>query len=202
VARVTPLACGVVTPVFFASAADWRDWLAQHHESHDECLVGLIKATTGDANMSWSESVDVALCFGWIDGVRRRIDDRTYSIRFTPRKPGSIWSAINVAKIARLRAAGELTEAGERAFAMRSEAKTAIYAYERDAADFSEAETKQFRANRAAWSFFSEQAAWYRRNATHWVVRAKREDTRARRFAQLLADSGEGRRLAAMDRYR
>jgi uncharacterized protein YdeI (YjbR/CyaY-like superfamily) len=191
-----------VVPVFFASAADWRAWLAAHHDTEDECLVGFVKATTGDANMSWSESVDQALCFGWIDGVRRRIDDRTYSIRFTPRKPGSTWSAINVAKIARLRSSGELTAAGEHAFAKRSDAKTAIYAYERGAAEFSVAESEQFRANRVAWSFFSDQAAWYRRNATHWVVGAKREDTRARRFAQLVADSAAGRRLGRLERYR
>jgi uncharacterized protein YdeI (YjbR/CyaY-like superfamily) len=191
----------VVTPLFFASVADWREWLAEHHDSHDECLVGFVKAGTGEANLSWSESVDQALCFGWIDGVRRRIDDRTYSIRFTPRKPGSNWSAINVAKIARLRASGELSDAGERAFAKRSEARTAIYSYEREASELSEAQTEQFRANEAAWTFFSAQAAWYQRTAIHWVTRAKREETRARRFAQLLADSTGGRRLAELDRY-
>jgi uncharacterized protein YdeI (YjbR/CyaY-like superfamily) len=181
--------------VFFADAAQWRAWLEAHHETERECLVGFVKATTGAANMSWSESVDQALCFGWIDGVRRRIDDRTYSIRFTPRKPGSNWSRINVEKMARLSASGEMTEAGERAFAGRTEAKTAIYSYEQGAAQFSDADAERFQANAEAWSFFCGQAAWYRRSATHWVVGAKREQTRERRLKQLIDDCADGRRL-------
>jgi uncharacterized protein YdeI (YjbR/CyaY-like superfamily) len=184
-----------VTPLFFTSAADWRAWLAAHHETDTECLVGFVKASTGDANMSWSESVDEALCFGWIDGVRRRIDDRTYSIRFTPRKPASIWSAVNVAKMAKLEATGQLMPAGERAFERRAANKTAIYSYEREAGEFSDAEGEQFRANEPAWTFFSNQAPWYRRTATHWVLGAKREATRTKRFAQLVEDSAAGRRL-------
>jgi uncharacterized protein YdeI (YjbR/CyaY-like superfamily) len=194
-ARVSPLACDLVTPVFFANSAAWRDWLASHHDASTECLVGFVKVTTGEANMTWSESVDVALCFGWIDGVRRRIDDRAYSIRFTPRKAGSIWSAVNVKKMAALRAAGEMTAAGERAFAERRDAKTAIYSYEREAGSFSDAEVAAFGRNEPAWSFFNKQAAWYRRTATHWVIGAKREATRIKRFEQLVTDSAVGRRL-------
>jgi uncharacterized protein YdeI (YjbR/CyaY-like superfamily) len=185
----------VTEPRFFASAADWRAWLEQHHDTETELLVGFVKVTTGNANMTWSESVDQALCFGWIDGVRRRIDDRSYSIRFTPRKPASIWSAVNIKKIEALRDAGHLAEAGERAFASRSERKSAIYSYEREAGSLSEKQTAQFHATPGAWSFFNQQAAWYRRNATHWVIGAKREETRARRLQQLIADSAEGRRL-------
>lgn len=192
---ISPLAFHVVKPEFFVSAAEWRNWLEAHHQTDSECLVGFIKASTGAANMSWSDSVDEALCFGWIDGVRRRIDDRSYSIRFTPRKPGSIWSAVNVAKIGQLAAAGRVMPAGERAFGKRAEHKTAIYSYEREAAEFSEVEGEQFRANEPAWTFFSSQAAWYRRTATHWVLGAKREQTRIRRFAQLVEDSEQGRRL-------
>jgi uncharacterized protein YdeI (YjbR/CyaY-like superfamily) len=191
-----------VTPQFFASAADWRAWLEVHHETDTECLVGFVKASTGAANMSWSESVDQALCFGWIDGVRRRIDDRTYSIRFTSRKPASIWSAVNVAKMAQLEAVGQVMPAGERAFERRAANKTAIYSYEREAGEFSAAEGEQFRANEPAWTFFSNQAAWYRRTATHWVLGAKREQTRTKRFAQLVEDSAAGQRLGHLRRDR
>lgn len=208
VSRVSPLAltCEVVIslpaePVFFA-AAEWRSWLAEHHNTHTECLVGFVKVTTGEANMTWSDAVDQALCFGWIDGVRRRIDDRSYSIRFTPRKPASIWSAVNVKKMAQLTTSGQMAAAGQHAFAARTEGKTAIYSYEREASDFSEAEGDQFRANPTAWAFFGSQAAWYRRTATHWVLGAKREETRTRRFAQLVKDSAEGRRLGHLSRDR
>ena len=187
-------------PVFFASVQKWRAWLEAHHETETECLVGFIKVSTGVANMTWSESVDVALCYGWIDAVRRSIDDRSYSIRFTRRKPGSNWSAINVKKVEALRAAGEMTLAGEQAFGKRSEAKTAIYAYEKDATSFSDADVKRFESNQPAWTFFQAQAPWYQRTATHWVRTAKREETRTRRLEQLIADSAAGRRLGHLSR--
>jgi uncharacterized protein YdeI (YjbR/CyaY-like superfamily) len=132
--------------------------------------------------------------------VRRRIDDRSYSIRFTPRKPGSTWSAINVKKIEALRAAGRMTNAGEQAFAQRSDAKTAIYSYEREAAELSDVEAERFRADARAWAFFERQAAWYRRTAIHWVTTAKRDETRTKRLTQLIADSAAGRRLRHLSR--
>jgi uncharacterized protein YdeI (YjbR/CyaY-like superfamily) len=187
-------------PVFFASAANWRTWLEKHHDTTTECLVGFVKVTTGDAIMTWSESVDQALCFGWIDGVRRRVDDRTYSIRFTPRKPGSIWSGVNVKKMAALEQSGQLTDAGRVAFAQRSAKKTAIYSYERAAEFFSEIEDEQFRHNNSAWTFWEAQPASYRRTAVHWVTGAKREATRIKRFGQLLEDSAAGRRLRHLSR--
>jgi uncharacterized protein YdeI (YjbR/CyaY-like superfamily) len=187
-------------PTFFSSAEEWRSWLAQHHETATECLVGFVKVTTGETNLSWSESVDQALCFGWIDGVRRRIDDRTYSIRFTPRKPGSIWSAINVKKMAALEASGLMTAAGRAAFAARRDAKTAVYAYEKAPAVLAEADKARFEADAAAWEFFQRQAPWYRRNAIYWVTSAKREDTREKRLAQLINDSAAGRRLRHLSR--
>jgi uncharacterized protein YdeI (YjbR/CyaY-like superfamily) len=187
-------------PVFFADAGAWRAWLADHHLTETECLVGFIKVTTGAAPMSWSESVDVALCFGWIDGVRRRIDDRSYSIRFTPRKPGSTWSRVNVAKMTALEAAGLIEDAGRRAFAERKEGRTAIYSYESDPAEFSEADATRFEANQPAWAFWQAQAPWYRRTATHWVTSAKREETGQRRMDQLIADSDAGRRLRHLSR--
>jgi uncharacterized protein YdeI (YjbR/CyaY-like superfamily) len=190
----------VSEPTFFSSADDWRSWLVEHNDTATECLVGFVKVTTGDANLSWPESVDQALCFGWIDGVRRRIDDRSYSIRFTPRKPGSIWSAINVKKVAVLEATGLMTDAGRAAFAARRDARTAVYAYEKAPAELGEVETKQFKADREAWDYFQRQAPWYRRNAIYWVTSAKREDTRAKRLAQLMTDSAAGRRLRHLSR--
>jgi uncharacterized protein YdeI (YjbR/CyaY-like superfamily) len=140
--------------------------------------------------MTWSESVDEALCFGWIDAIRRRIDDRTYSIRFTRRKPASIWSAINVRKVGKLRAAGKMTPAGEAAFAHRKAHKTAVYSFERtEAAVLPPAFAKRLAANRAAANFFAAQPPWYQRTAIHWVISAKRDDTRERRLTTLIADS-------------
>jgi uncharacterized protein YdeI (YjbR/CyaY-like superfamily) len=186
--------------IFFADASQWRAWLTEYHGTATECLVGFVKATTGEANMSWSESVDQALCFGWIDGVRRGIDDRSYSIRFTPRKASSTWSAINVKKVADLEAAGLMTAAGRAAFANRRAAKTAIYAYEQAPATFSRSQIATFGKNRAAWAFWQAQAAWYQRTATYWVTSAKREETRLRRFDQLVADCAAGRRLRHLSR--
>jgi uncharacterized protein YdeI (YjbR/CyaY-like superfamily) len=186
---------------FFATSAEWREWLAAHHDSASECLVGFMKVASGVPSMSWSESVDEAVCFGWIDGVRRRVDEHAYTIRFTPRGPGSIWSAVNVEKMRRLEAAGLMTDAGRKAFDARSAAKTAVYSYERDAADLGEDETRRFQQDAAAWAFFGRQAAWYRRTAVHWVTSAKRDETRNRRLAQLIEDSGAGRRLRHLGRH-
>src|SRR3978361_2263516 len=127
-------------PTFFAAPEDFRAWLEAHHDTHADLLVCCHKKGSGRPSITWPESVDEALCFGWIDGVRRRIDDRSYSIRFTPRKPGSIWSAVNVKKMAALETAGKMTDAGRDAFAARSDAKTAIYAYEKVLAEFSAAD--------------------------------------------------------------
>ena len=151
--------------------------------------------------MTWSESVDQALCFGWIDGVRRRIDDETYSIRFTPRKPRSTWSAVNVAKVAELRRRGLMRPAGLRAFERRTEDNTGIYSFERKEAAKLPAEfERRLRANRRAAAFFDAQAPWYRRTATHWVISAKREETRERRLAQLIEDSAAGRTIGPLTR--
>jgi uncharacterized protein YdeI (YjbR/CyaY-like superfamily) len=187
--------------IFFGAATEWREWLAEHHDSATECLVGFMKDGSGEPSMKWSESVDEAICFGWIDGVRRGIDGRSYSIRFTPRKPSSIWSAINVEKVKRLEAAGLMTDAGRAAFEARSAAKTAVYSYERAAApELTEDETRRFQQDADAWEFFGRQAAWYRRTSVHWVTSAKRDETRARRLAQLIDDSGAGRRLGHLSR--
>jgi uncharacterized protein YdeI (YjbR/CyaY-like superfamily) len=188
-------------PLFFATAGDWREWLAMHHQGEPECLVGFHKVGSGVPSMTWSESVDQAICFGWIDGVRRRIDEASYSIRFTPRKVGSTWSKINVDKVERLRRAGLMRPAGEKAFEARRDARTGIYSYERDAVELTGEQRARFKAEPQAWVFWEAQAAWYRRNATHWVTDAKRAETRDRRLDQLIADSRAGRRLRHLSQY-
>jgi len=187
-----------VKPKFFASPEAFRAWLEKHHASASEVLVGFHKRKTKKPSLTWPQSVDEALCFGWIDGVRRTIDDGAYTIRFTPRKPTSNWSAINVRKVAELEKQRRMTDAGRRAFAARRAEKTAIYSYERAAAKFSPAEARAI----AAVPYFKEQPPWYQRTATHWVTSAKRAETRASRFAQLLADSRAKRWIKPLRRPR
>lgn len=159
-------------------------------------LVGYWKVGTGKPSLTWSDSVDEAICFGWIDGVRRSIDADAYTIRFTPRKATSIWSAVNVAKVERLRTAGLMREAGERAFSLRRADRTGVYSFERnEAAVFDPKHEKKLRAHRAAAKFWDAQPEGYRKVATHWVVSAKKEETREKRFAELLADCIAGRRI-------
>lgn len=148
--------------------------------------------------MTWPESVDHALSFGWIDGVRKRIDDESYTIRFTPRKRGSTWSAVNIRRVNELKKLGLMTPAGLRAFEARDEKKSAIYSYERAAAAFSPEYEKQFRANPKAREWFSSQAPWYRRVATHWVMSAKNEETRDRRMATLIEDCAAERKIRSV----
>jgi len=183
-------------PHFFATPADFRNWLAKNHSSASELLVGFYKKDSGKPSITWPESVDQALCFGWIDGVRRRIDDVSYSIRFTPRKKSSTWSAINIARVAALTKRGLMQPPGLRAFEQRREEKSAIYSYENAVRTLDAAADKKFRANRKAWTFFNAQPPGYRRVAIYWVTSAKREETRARRLATLIDDSEKGRRLS------
>jgi uncharacterized protein YdeI (YjbR/CyaY-like superfamily) len=185
------------TPTFFAAAADFRVWLERHHATAVELIVGFRKVGSGQASMTWPESVDEALCFGWIDGVRKRIDDASYQIRFTPRKPGSIWSRVNVDKVQALQANGRMRPAGIAAFEARSESKTGIYAFERQApAELSEAETRRFKHSKAAWNYFESCPPGYRKVMLHWVVSAKQAPTRDRRLSQLIDACAEQRRMA------
>ena len=180
-----PPATSAQVPRFFASAADFGAWLTLHADTHTELLVGFHKRHTNEPCMSWSESVDEALCFGWIDGVRKRIDDACYQIRFTPRKPGSIWSAINIAKMEALIKAGRVQPAGLAAFEKRTEERSRIYAFERETpAELEAAEQRQF--PRAAWQWFEAQAPSWRARMLHWIVTAKRADTRAKRLTELI----------------
>lgn len=186
--------------IYFPSAAAFGEWLAEHHDSAAELLVGFWKVGTGQPTLTWSESVDEALRFGWIDGVRRSVDAERYTIRFTPRKRGSNWSAVNVTKIEALIAAGRMTPAGLAAWTARDHRKVAVYAYERAVARLSGDEVRAFKARRAAWQWFESQPAGYQRLVTHWVTTAKRPETRARRLAVLIEDAAHGRRIAQVRR--
>jgi uncharacterized protein YdeI (YjbR/CyaY-like superfamily) len=188
-------------PRFFRKPADFRKWLQKNHASAGELLVGYWKVASGEPSMSWPESVDEALCFGWIDGVRRRIDDTSYSIRFTPRKPTSTWSAVNIKRVAELTAQGLMQPAGLEAFERRRENRSGIYAYEQRRDTLDPQYEAPFKKNPAAWKFFSAQPASYRKVACWWVVSAKREETRLKRLATLIADSQAGRRLGQTTRY-
>jgi len=184
------------SPVFFEAAEDFRTWLAAHAHDARELLVGFHKVGTGKPCMSWSESVDQALCFGWIDGVRKRVDDATYTIRFTPRKAGSIWSAVNIDKVAKLRAQGLMTPAGEAAFAQRSEDRSRVYSHERTTdAELEPADLARFQRHQAAWAYFEACPPGYRKRMLHVVTSAKKPETRAARLERLLEACAQGRRL-------
>jgi uncharacterized protein YdeI (YjbR/CyaY-like superfamily) len=188
-------------PTFFATPEAFRAWLEEHHEKKTELLVGFHKRATGKPSITWPESVDEALSFGWIDGVRRSLGEGAYTIRFTPRKPTSIWSAVNVGRVAKLIELGRMRPAGLRAFEARTPERTGVYSFERTAAaKLSASHEKALRANRRAAAFFDAQAPWWRRAATHWVISAKREETRDRRLAQLIEDSAAGRSIAPLRR--
>jgi uncharacterized protein YdeI (YjbR/CyaY-like superfamily) len=188
-------------PIFFATPDEFRTWLEKHHDSAREVLVGYYKTSSSRPSITWPQSVDQALCFGWIDGVRKRIDDERYMIRFTPRKPGSNWSAVNVARIKELTELGLMRPAGLHAFQARVEANTGVYAYEqRDAAALDDAEEREFRANPQAWAFFQARAPSYRKAAIWWVVSAKKPETRRKRLATLIDDSANGRTVKPLTR--
>jgi uncharacterized protein YdeI (YjbR/CyaY-like superfamily) len=188
-----------IAPAFYATPAEWRAWLEEHHADEREHWVGFRKRGSGRPSMTWPESVDEALCFGWIDGVRKRVDDESYMIRFTPRKRSSRWSNVNVARVAELMEAGLMRPAGLAAFEARTQEGT--YSYEqRDAAAFDPERERRLRADTAAWAYFSAQPPWYRRTATHWVMSAKREETRDRRLARLIEDSAAGRAVGPLQR--
>jgi uncharacterized protein YdeI (YjbR/CyaY-like superfamily) len=187
---------GPGTPRFFASPTEFRAWLDANHEREAELLVGFYKKGSGKPSMTWPESVDEALCFGWIDGVRRSLDVERYTIRFTPRKPSSIWSNVNVAKVEMLLKAGRMRPAGLAAWGRRDPEKSGIYAFERQSpAEFDAESERRFRRARGAWRFFQEQPPGYRRLATHYVTSAKRPETRERRLTVLIEHSARGERL-------
>lgn len=182
-------------PIYFPTPAAFRAWLHANHASATELLVGYHKVGTGTPSITWTESVREALCFGWIDGIRRRVDEARYTIRFTPRKPRSIWSAVNVQHVKELIAAGLMQPAGLKAFEARKDAKTGVYSFEKDAVELPAEFIAIFRKRKQAWRWFEASAPSYRKAATWWVVSAKREATRERRLQMLIECSELGVRL-------
>jgi uncharacterized protein YdeI (YjbR/CyaY-like superfamily) len=197
--KKTKPATGLDDVHFFATPAAWRRWLERYHARADEVWVGMYKKGSGTPSITWPQAVDEALCFGWIDGIRKSIDDTRYKNRFTPRKKRSNWSHVNIARVAELTKEGRMAPAGLAAFEARDPAKSGVYSFEqREQATLGAAFERQFRANAKAWAFFQAQAPYYRRVATFWVTSAKQEATRERRLATLIADSAAGQRIGPM----
>jgi uncharacterized protein YdeI (YjbR/CyaY-like superfamily) len=185
--------------LFFPDPAAWRKWLARHHQQRPYLWVGFHKRATGRPSITWPQAVDQALCFGWIDGVRKSIDEGRYKIRFTPRRPTSLWSKINVARVAALTREGLMHPAGLAVFSKRE--RTGVYSHEQARpASLSPAFERRFKAHEAAWAYFRERPPWYRKAAIHWVVSAKREETRERRLGLLIEHSGAGRPIPPLTR--
>jgi len=186
---------------FFATPEKWRRWLEKNHARADEVWLGMHRKGSGTPSITWPEAVDEALCFGWIDGIRKSIDGTRYKNRFTPRKKTSNWSQVNIARVTALTKEGRMAPAGLAAFEARDPRRSGVYSFEqRENPTLGAAFEKQFRANRKAWEWFQAQAPYYRRLATFWVVSAKQEATRERRLATLIADSAAGRRIGPLRR--
>lgn len=185
-------------PTFFATEAAFRRWLAANHEKKDELLVGFWKKGTGKPSIDWPQARDQALCFGWIDGIRRSVDEESYTIRFTPRRRGSIWSTVNVGRYEALTAAGQMTSAGVRAYE-ENKARSGVYAYERETASLAAEEETEFRRHPAAWTFWEKTPPGRRRTLLHWVTSAKRPETRAKRLAELIEGCAAGRKMGVLE---
>ncbi len=181
--------------LFFRTSQDFRSWLAKNHATETELIVGFYKKGSGKPSIAYPEARDQALCFGWIDGVRRSLDDVSYTVRFTQRRPASVWSAVNIARVADLKKTGQMATAGLRAFENRLAHRTGLYSFENKPQSLAPAYEKQLRANKRAWEFFQSQAPWYRRSAAFWVMSAKKEETRLKRLGELIADSNVGIRI-------
>jgi len=184
-----------MTATFFATQAEFRKWLKKHHKKETELLVGFYKVGSGKPSMTWPQSVDQALCFGWIDGVRKSINEESYSIRFTPRKPTSIWSAINIRKVEELTKSGLMMPEGQKAFSLRTENKSRIYSHEKEPVDLAPKYEKQFKMNKLAWDFFNVQAPSYKKVMIHWIMAAKQEKTRVSRLEKAIKISAQQKRM-------
>ena len=182
-------------PVFFQSSCEFRKWLEENHQKETELFVGYYKVTAQKPSMNWSESVDEALCFGWIDGIRKSIDSESYCNRFTPRKPKSNWSAVNIKKVEELTRLGKMAPAGLAAFKKRLDARSAIYSYENRSGSLSPELEALFVENGVAWSFFGSQSPSYRKTIIYWVTSAKQATTRLSRLNKLMEASAVGKRL-------
>jgi len=184
----------------FASRHEFREWLEKNHRTAPELLVRCYKVQASDKGLTYRQALDEALCFGWIDGVRRALDDESFSTRFTPRKPKSKWSAVNIKRANELQAEGQMHPAGETAFAAREAATSRRYSYETRPRQLDTGSLKKLRANKRAWAFFQAQPPWYQRTSTFWVMEAKRKETRERRLAELIARSAKGEPIKLLDR--
>jgi len=187
-------------PTFFKTQPDFRRWFEKHHATAKELLVGFYKKGSGKPSITWPESVDEALCFGWIDGIRRSIDDISYSIRFTPRKPVSTWSTVNIKRAQELIDRGLMKPAGLAAFQARREYRSGIYSYEQRSEKLPEPYEKVFKRNKRAWAFFQAQSPWYRKTVGWWIVSAKKEETRLKRLAKLIEWSADRRTMPELNR--
>jgi uncharacterized protein YdeI (YjbR/CyaY-like superfamily) len=188
-------------PIFYVTADEWRQWLAEHHTKWQEVWVGFYKKGTGRASMTYPEAVDQALCFGWIDGVRSSVDADSYMNRFSPRKPTSNWSAVNIRRVGELMAAGLMHQAGLAAFEARKPEHSESHSFEqRQGVTLDRSYQEQLRANHAAWEDFQGRPPWYRRTATWWIMSAKQEATRQRRLATLIECSTQGRVIPPLER--
>lgn len=182
-------------PTFFSTPSDFRNWLSKNHKKETELLVGFYKVDSGGESITWSQSVDEALCFGWIDGVRKSIDDKSYTIRFTPRKPTSIWSAVNLKKMEELIKKQLVKPAGLAAFEKRKESRSKIYTYEKAPVKLDRNYEKKFKANKKAWAFFLSQAPSYQRVVFNWIMSAKQITTQHSRLEKLIDSSEAGKRI-------
>ena len=182
-------------PILFETAASLRKWFIKNHLKEKELIVGFYKVGSGKASVTWSEAVDQALCFGWIDGIRRSIDEESYSNRFTPRKPASNWSAINIRKVEELKKKGLMSEEGLAAFDKRTESRSAIYSYEKEPEKLEREFKKRFKANKKAWAFFQSTAPSYQKACINWVVGARQEATRLSHLEELIRDSEAGQKI-------
>jgi uncharacterized protein YdeI (YjbR/CyaY-like superfamily) len=180
---------------FFRSPSELRKWFEKNHATAPELWVGFYKKGSGKASITWPESVDEALCFGWIDGIRKTVDDVSYKIRFTPRRRGSIWSAVNIKRATALTNQRRMRSAGTKAFAARRENKSGIYSYEQRSAELAEPYNRMLKKNKAAWDFFQAQPPSYRKTLGWWIVSAKKEETRVKRLEKLIQESARRKRL-------
>jgi len=185
-------------PTFFSTEADFRRWLKANHETADELLVGFWKKSSGKPSIDWPQARDQALCFGWIDGVRRSMGEEAYTIRFTPRRKGSIWSKVNVERFNALKADGLMTEAGERAYE-ENKHKSGLYAYENKLAKLAAEEEALFRKSKAAWADWEKRPPGYRKVVLHWITSAKRPETRTKRLGILINSSAAGEKIPGYD---
>ncbi len=184
-----------MTPTFFATQAAFRKWLQKNHNKEYELIVGYYKVGTKKPSITWSQSVDQALCFGWIDGIRRSVDEESYCIRFTPRRKNSIWSPINIQKIKDLTNAGLMTSEGIKAFEQRTENKSKIYSYEKEPSHLTPLFITQFKKDKPAWTYFNAQASSYKKVMIHWIMSAKQEKTRLSRLEKTIKISHEQKRM-------